>query len=112
VCAETPTAAPVAAEGTARRILTPDQRLRVFISSTLQELAPQRLGTPDKLLGQPHGVPRSGSDEGRGVETSGCEIRVSARCRRRRTLASSREESGRSGPSERDASFTSDAIRG
>jgi DNA-directed RNA polymerase specialized sigma24 family protein len=43
VCAEMATAAPVAAEGTARRILTPDQRLRVFISSTLQELAPERL---------------------------------------------------------------------
>jgi hypothetical protein len=36
-------------------ILTPDQRLRVFVSSTLQELAAELLGTADALRVRLHG---------------------------------------------------------
>jgi predicted ATPase len=42
VCAD-PAIEATSTEKPPRRILTPDQRLRVFISSTLQELAPERL---------------------------------------------------------------------
>ena len=48
MCAETANAA-IASQGDAPRILTPDQRLRVFVSSTLQELATERAAASDAI---------------------------------------------------------------
>ncbi len=42
---------PVVPDGESRRILTPDQRLRVFVSSTLEEVAPERAAAREAIAG-------------------------------------------------------------
>jgi predicted ATPase len=51
VCAKTVTIERVAPEGGGPRILTPDQRLRVFVSSTLEELAAERAAASESIAG-------------------------------------------------------------
>jgi Domain of unknown function (DUF4062)/AAA domain len=51
VHAERVAPAPVVSNGEGRRILTPDQRLRVFVSSTLEELAPERAAAREAIAG-------------------------------------------------------------
>jgi hypothetical protein len=51
VCAKTVTEERVAPEGGCPRILTPDQRLRVFVSSTLEELAAERAAASESIAG-------------------------------------------------------------
>lgn len=49
MCAEVASPKPAAGAAARSRILTPDQRLRVFVSSTLQELAAERAAVSDAI---------------------------------------------------------------